>query len=192
MRTTPHRGDPGEYLHPRRHGNNHRCRSEVHLHVHGQARGEHVVRPDDEADYTNRDHGIGHAQISEDRLAAEGGDDLAYDTKARKDHDVNFGVTEEPEQMLIKDRIATASRIRSEEHTSELQSLMRISYAVFCLKKKKTIKTKQKKTFILHTNTQLYTNNRRKTTITYKHNHTRTKRSTAHKYKESNKIINNT
>src|SRR3546814_3156215 len=30
--------------------------------------------------------------------------------------------------------------IRSEEHTSELQSLMRISYAVFCLKKKKTTK----------------------------------------------------
>src|SRR3546814_7273132 len=29
-------------------------------------------------------------------------------------------------------------RSRSEEHTSELQSLMRISYAVFCLKKKKT------------------------------------------------------
>src|SRR3546814_8518385 len=32
---------------------------------------------------------------------------------------------------------------RSEEHTSELQSLMRISYAVFCLKKKKTKKTKR-------------------------------------------------
>src|SRR3546814_2419958 len=31
-----------------------------------------------------------------------------------------------------------ASGVRSEEHTSELQSLMRISYAVFCLKKKKT------------------------------------------------------
>src|SRR3546814_7990363 len=30
-------------------------------------------------------------------------------------------------------------RARSEEHTSELQSLMRISYAVFCLKKKTTI-----------------------------------------------------
>src|SRR3546814_5324805 len=30
--------------------------------------------------------------------------------------------------------------VRSEEHTSELQSLMRISYAVFCLKKKKTTK----------------------------------------------------
>src|SRR3546814_8597250 len=33
-----------------------------------------------------------------------------------------------------------ANRIRSEEHTSELQSLMRISYAVFCLKKKKVAK----------------------------------------------------
>src|SRR3546814_2928670 len=36
--------------------------------------------------------------------------------------------------------------LRSEEHTSELQSLMRISYAVFCLKKKQT--TRQQ-----HTNT---------------------------------------
>src|SRR3546814_5172748 len=33
----------------------------------------------------------------------------------------------------------TAMGKRSEEHTSELQSLMRISYAVFCLKKKKQI-----------------------------------------------------
>src|SRR3546814_7165447 len=38
----------------------------------------------------------------------------------------------------ITDRVLTCYRIgdRSEEHTSELQSLMRISYAVFCLKKK--------------------------------------------------------
>src|SRR3546814_3035187 len=35
---------------------------------------------------------------------------------------------------------------RSEEHTSELQSLMRISYAVFCLKKKKTKQTPTKRT----------------------------------------------
>src|SRR3546814_9345312 len=45
---------------------------------------------------------------------------------------------------------ARLQRQRSEEHTSELQSLMRNSYAVFCLKKKKTtitknIKTKQQK-----------------------------------------------
>src|SRR3546814_4966193 len=42
------------------------------------------------------------------------------------------------EDPLIE-RVST----RSEEHTSELQSLMRISYAVFCLKKKKTIKQKE-------------------------------------------------
>src|SRR3546814_10917892 len=42
---------------------------------------------------------------------------------------------------------------RSEEHTSELQSLMRISYAVFCLKKK--IRNKQEKT----TNQRLTSNN---------------------------------
>src|SRR3546814_1042650 len=37
---------------------------------------------------------------------------------------------------IIGDDLVTAAH-RSEEHTSELQSLMRISYAVFCLKKKK-------------------------------------------------------
>src|SRR3546814_4492344 len=37
------------------------------------------------------------------------------------------------------------TEIRSEEHTSELQSLMRISYAVFCLKKKTHIHTQQNK-----------------------------------------------
>src|SRR3546814_10668145 len=36
--------------------------------------------------------------------------------------------------------VSFSSNDRSEEHTSELQSLMRISYAVFCLKKKKTKK----------------------------------------------------
>src|SRR3546814_6770019 len=42
---------------------------------------------------------------------------------------------------------------RSEEHTSELQSLMRISYAVFCLKKKKKYKQKTQ-----HTTNQLCKN----------------------------------
>src|SRR3546814_7943658 len=39
--------------------------------------------------------------------------------------------------------IDTQTHRRSEEHTSELQSLMRISYAVFCLKKKTTQKNNQ-------------------------------------------------
>src|SRR3546814_8957701 len=46
---------------------------------------------------------------------------------------VGDAVEEEAEPALP---VATHAHARSEEHTSELQSLMRISYAVFCLKKK--------------------------------------------------------
>src|SRR3546814_4463962 len=42
--------------------------------------------------------------------------------------------------------ITHAAMYRSEEHTSELQSLMRISYAVFCLKKKKKNTNNRRKT----------------------------------------------
>src|SRR3546814_2859161 len=41
-----------------------------------------------------------------------------------------------------QERRITVTQGRSEEHTSELQSLMRISYAVFCLKKQKKKKSK--------------------------------------------------
>src|SRR3546814_1172224 len=50
-------------------------------------------------------------------------------------------------------RSASASlRRRSEEHTSELQSLMRISYAVFCLKKKKKVTTHK---YVVNVNNEL-------------------------------------
>src|SRR3546814_990995 len=48
-------------------------------------------------------------------------------------------------------RRGLAAQARSEEHTSELQSLMRISYAVFCLKKKNSI------TYMYQIHTYLYT-----------------------------------
>src|SRR3546814_9240734 len=54
-----------------------------------------------------------------------------------------FGVTAKDIVLAVIGKIGTAGgnghalEFRSEEHTSELQSLMRISYAVFCLKKKK-------------------------------------------------------
>src|SRR3546814_9420225 len=50
------------------------------------------------------------------------------------------------------DQHFAGTRARSEEHTSELQSLMRISYAVFCLKKQKK-----------HTNPRVYTTVKDKT-----------------------------
>src|SRR3546814_6377691 len=65
-------------------------------------------------------------------------------------HSTPWGVVSLTEHIGEADsaraRRAAYARMRSEEHTSELQSLMRISYAVFCLKKKKTTtKTKQHK-----------------------------------------------
>src|SRR3546814_8155394 len=55
----------------------------------------------------------------------------------------NFHPWQHDDRALAARALATLSPplvapMRSEEHTSELQSLMRISYAVFCLKKKKT------------------------------------------------------
>src|SRR3546814_1737539 len=51
--------------------------------------------------------------------------------------DLNAHRGERPKLTMLPFMIVA---IRSEEHTSELQSLMRISYAVFCLKKKNTRK----------------------------------------------------
>src|SRR3546814_5513431 len=50
--------------------------------------------------------------------------------------------TLDPNLFVIEFKAKATVTMRSEEHTSELQSLMRISFAVFCLKKKKEIHKK--------------------------------------------------
>src|SRR3546814_1657519 len=69
-----------------------------------------------------------------------------YTTLFRSIHTRNRLLTSSGEvrcrgRMATRDKAGTTIGVagRSEEHTSELQSLMRISYAVFCLKKKKNI-----------------------------------------------------
>src|SRR3546814_4961938 len=56
--------------------------------------------------------------------------------------EASVGVIPEAAAKVITEVADSLEIDRSEEHTSELQSLMRISYAVFCLKKKKKRKTK--------------------------------------------------
>src|SRR3546814_11445408 len=46
-------------------------------------------------------------------------------------------------KLLLSPAMSESTSARSEEHTSELQSLMRISYSVFCLKKKKKKRKKK-------------------------------------------------
>src|SRR3546814_8104972 len=90
-------------------------------------------------DGRRRDYGLGSAidvSLAEAREAAialrrkvrEGCDPVAERRKARK---------------VVPNFEKAARDCRSEEHTSELQSLMRISYAVFCLKKKKNTISKR-------------------------------------------------
>src|SRR3546814_1993333 len=50
--------------------------------------------------------------------------------------DITFAIARPAKRSRTIDTASTLVAARSEEHTSELQSLMRISYAVFCLKKK--------------------------------------------------------
>src|SRR3546814_2453921 len=58
------------------------------------------------------------------------GEDAVYVSRIRSDPTVEHGLS----IWVVSDNL----RKKSEEHTSELQSLMRISYAVFCLNKNKT------------------------------------------------------
>src|SRR3546814_8211806 len=86
-------------------------------------------------------------------------DTIRFEPKARATNmNDNMAVTGRPSISMVNAgtmaassavKKARLSMARSEEHTSELQSLMRISYAVFCLKKKKTKKHKHN----IHINT---------------------------------------
>src|SRR3546814_2784035 len=59
-------------------------------------------------------------------------------------------------QGALDGRAGQTESLRSEEHTSELQSLMRISYAVFCLKKKQT-RTLEKTNYYDQKRNRIYT-----------------------------------
>src|SRR3546814_4934598 len=63
-----------------------------------------------------------------------GSDDEGRDVEAKSDCEDKFEAGSKMEELSKAGKITVG--VRSEEHTSELQSLMRSSYAVFCLKKK--------------------------------------------------------
>src|SRR3546814_1105534 len=88
-----------------------------------------------------------HAGMRNERVVAAPnhvlGKDSRFRGQQRKHCDAQQSVGLDPGGGICRDPLQRL--IRSEEHTSELQSLMRISYAVFCLKKKiqKYINTEQ-------------------------------------------------
>ena len=91
-----------------------RCReeeSEVRMH----SRYVHMVRPDNERQTADRDECPDHHAIAEDILASMYAEQIRHDTECRQCHDVHFGMTEEPEQMLEQDR-ATTHKTRVNAH----------------------------------------------------------------------------
>src|SRR3546814_5150745 len=64
------------------------------------------------------------------------------------DRDIERGIVIELQPLARRRAGLVADLVRSEEHTSELQSLMRISYAVFCLKKKRQQNTRTRRSQI--------------------------------------------
>src|SRR3546814_4757516 len=63
---------------------------------------------------------------------------------ALQDRSAEIAGQRRPQLRCVGAHLPVVAGQRSEEHTSELQSLMRISYAVFCLKKKKRIQHETK------------------------------------------------
>src|SRR3546814_10232975 len=89
-----------------------------------------------------RSRGVGDRPPLSQAAAPGGRLQHRHDRPARAQHGASAGRFRRYAGFLPADRARAAAR--SEEHTSELQSLMRISYAVFCLKKKKiTYNTQQ-------------------------------------------------
>src|SRR3546814_10074986 len=83
------------------------------------------------------DHGrlvreFGAARV---RVRRAGGGPTVRSRRPQADH-AAVGGARIPPTSTMTPSVSPAATMRSEEHTSELQSLMRISYAVFCLKKK--------------------------------------------------------
>src|SRR3546814_2867648 len=72
---------------------------------------------------------------SRNRASGIKNDDLASESEEEEEYVPWPRISD---QVLVSTTDGKAPTGRSEEHTSELQSLMRISYAVFCLNKKKT------------------------------------------------------
>src|SRR6185437_13362143 len=77
-----------------------------------------MMGPDDKPDKSDSKPGIDHSKITKDRLAAECGNDVTDDAEARQNHDVQLGVTEKPEQMLIQHRISAT--FHREKRCSEI------------------------------------------------------------------------
>src|SRR3546814_4913560 len=114
------------------------CSSDLLRHAPGRPQRRGSLRPDGGVERAHRDrhsHRRGDRRLQGSRSGGAAGAHCAWSRH------LSWGVS----AMTAKGTPAAPEEtpFRSEEHTSELQSLMRNSYAVFCLKKKKLANTQR-------------------------------------------------
>src|SRR3546814_9047711 len=98
--------------------------------------------------------------LEKQEIAGPDGGTIAFDIDPFRKHCLVNGLDDIGLTLQKADRIAVFEKARSEEHTSELQSLMRISYAVFCLKKKNNKSDQTKNICVSHV-TEVHKTNKR-------------------------------
>src|SRR3546814_4360494 len=96
-------------------------------------RPQRSTRTDTLFPYTTLFRSVGYVGRDVDTIIRD-----LVEISVKQSRDVQMRRVRAQAEDAAEDRILDVLISRSEEHTSELQSLMRISYAVFCLKKNKT------------------------------------------------------
>jgi hypothetical protein len=74
--------------------------------------GEHMVAIHNHAEEGDRDHGIDGALVAEGGLAREEAEEVSHDAPGGQNENVNFRVSENPEKMLIENRVAGGAGFR--------------------------------------------------------------------------------
>ena len=109
---TPNGGHPTKHFDSGGHGDDHGGNHEKHPQPCRCATGEHVVCPNNQAQQTDGNAGIGDRLVTKNRFASMDGQNFGNGSKQRQDHDVNRWVGIEPKHVLIDDRVTAPSGVK--------------------------------------------------------------------------------
>src|SRR5205807_6801359 len=108
----PQRRQPAEELNSSWNHDHQRCCSEKALSHLRKTGHKHVVDPHTKSDESHADGRDNQRQISKDVPASEARDQSRDDRSPWQEDDVNVGMSEEPEQMLVEQHISTLCRVK--------------------------------------------------------------------------------
>ncbi len=119
-RTTPHRNQQRGNQDHRRHRNQNRGYLEEGRDRRPHSSQIHVVSPHDESQETEHHHGVDHGLVAPQRTTSVTRDNLRNDRDRRQNQNIHLRVSQEPEQVLVKQRATTTGSIKC--HTANIQA----------------------------------------------------------------------